>query len=238
MLMTTNPAQFNWQQASLYLENIRRSLILIGTTVILTSIGMVPMTLSALRYLKALVHADLVAFGIPEVFLALVQLDLEIAVLICMPLIFCKILAPLSQFFPSFSNKAIFVFWISSVVLFYVGILFCLKVTLPYGVQFLLGFQGPTVTPLISVDKFISFCALFLFGFGVVFQIPVVMVLIGRLFSIDAKRIARQRRKAVLVITVISAILTPTPDAVNMMLMAVPLYLLFEIGLLGMRFLK
>jgi sec-independent protein translocase protein TatC len=211
-------------------------LIHIGAAIILTCIGMYPVTLSALRYLKALAHADLAAFGIPEVFLGLIQLDLEIAILICIPLIFCKMLAPLSQISPSFSNRTIFIFWLSAVELFYIGVFFCLKITLPYGVQFLLGFQAPTVQPLISVNKFISFCALFLFGFGIIFQMPVVMVLFGRLFSIDAKRLAKRRRQAILVLTVISAILTPTPDVLNMMLMAIPLYLLFEIGLIGMRF--
>jgi sec-independent protein translocase protein TatC len=237
-MINATPNGFNWQQASLYFEHIRRALIHIGIAIIMASIGIYPVVPSALRYLKALAHADLAAFGIPEAFLALIQLDLEIAVLICIPLIFCKMLAPIPQVFPSFSNRTIFAFWLSAVALFYAGALFCLKITLPYGIQFLLGFQAPYVKPLISVSKFISFCALFLFGFGLIFQMPVAMVLLGRLFSIDVKRLAKHRRKAILVLTVISAILTPTPDALNMMLMAIPLYLLFEIGLLGMRFLK
>jgi sec-independent protein translocase protein TatC len=237
-MANATPKENNRQKISLYLEHMRRDLIHIGIAIIIAFIGIYPVSLSALRYLKSFIHADLAAFGIPEAFFAVLKLDLGIAVLICIPLIFCKILAPLPQFFPSFSNRAIFTFWLTSTALFYGGVLFCLTVTLPFGIQFLLGFEAPYVKPLISVSKYISFCSLFLFGFGLIFQMPVVMVLLGRLFSIDAKRLAKHRRQAVLILTIVSAILTPTPDALNMMLMAVPLYLLFEIGLLGMLMFK
>ncbi|MBU0993930.1 MAG: twin-arginine translocase subunit TatC [Proteobacteria bacterium] len=213
-------------------------MIHIGIAIFMTFIGIYPVVPSALCYLKTLANADLAAFGTPEAFFAMLQLNLEISVLICMPLILCKILAPLPRFFPSFSNKAIFAFWLSSVTLFYAGVFFCFKITLPYGIKFLLGFETTNIKALISVDKFVSFCAMFLLGFGLVFQMPVAMVLSGRLFNVDYRRLSRHRREAILILTFVSAILTPTPDAMNMMLMAIPLYLLFEIGLLGIRFLN
>jgi sec-independent protein translocase protein TatC len=61
------------------------------------------------------------------------------------------------------------------------------------------------------------------------------MILAGRLGIVSAQKLGRARRWAFLVISVIAAILTPTPDVFNMMLMALPLYVLFEVGLLGMR---
>ncbi|RJP77878.1 MAG: preprotein translocase subunit TatC [Desulfobacteraceae bacterium] len=237
-MVNSFPPPDNRQQFLRYLEHMRRDLIHIGIAIVIAFIGIYPVSLSALRYLKSLIHADLAAFGIPEAFFAILTLDLGIAVFICIPFISCKILAPLPQHFSSFSNRAIFAFWLTSTALFYGGVLFCLTVTLPFGIQFLLSFEASYVKPLISVSKYISFCFLFLFGFGLIFQMPVVMVLLGRLFSIDAKQLAKHRRQAVLILTIVAAVLTPTPDALNMMLMAVPLYLLFEIGLLGMRFFR
>jgi sec-independent protein translocase protein TatC len=126
-------------------------------------------------------------------------------------------------------------FWLASVVLFYAGAFFCLRISLPYGVQFLLEFEGPYIEAIISVNKFVGFCLLFLFGFGIIFELPLAMILAGRIGVVRHQILARNRRYAILLITIVSAVLTPTPDAFNLAMMAVPLYLLFEIGLLGMR---
>jgi len=102
-------------------------------------------------------------------------------------------------------------------------------------VKFLLSFEGESIEAIISVRKFVSFCMLFLFGFGLIFELPLAMIIVARLGLVSAKKLGSYRRWAILVISIVAAVLTPTPDVFNMMLMAVPLYLLFEIGLLGMR---
>jgi len=76
---------------------------------------------------------------------------------------------------------------------------------------------------------------LFVFGFGCIFELPLAMILLARLGLVEAITLARHRRYAILAISIISAVLTPTPDIFNMSLMGVPLYLLYEIGLIGMR---
>jgi sec-independent protein translocase protein TatC len=113
-----------------------------------------------------------------------------------------------------------------------------MAVTLPYGVRFLLNFQTQHIEAIISVKKFVSFCFLLIIGFGLIFELPLSMILLARLGLTEAKVLARYRRYAILSITVIAAILTPTPDILNLALMGVPLYLLFEIGLVGMRIWK
>ena len=121
------------------------------------------------------------------------------------------------------------------ILLFIGGALFCVGVTLPYGVRFLLSFQTPYLEPIISVKKFVSFCFLFIFGFGCIFELPLAMILLARLGLVEASVLAKHRRYAILGISIISAVLTPTPDIFNMALMGVPLCFLFEIGLIGMR---
>jgi sec-independent protein translocase protein TatC len=122
--------------------------------------------------------------------------------------------------------------------LFYAGVLFCVNLSLPYGVEFLLDFEGPTIEAIISVEKFAGFCLVFVFGFGILFELPLAMILLGRIGVVTRQALARNRRYAILVITIISAVVTPTPDAFNLGMMAAPLYLLFEFGLLGMRLYK
>jgi sec-independent protein translocase protein TatC len=115
--------------------------------------------------------------------------------------------------------------------LFYSGALFCYFVTLPFGIQFLLGFGSEELKPVISVGRCINFVTLFLLGFAVVFELPVFMVFFVRvkLFSLDFYR--KNRRYAVLAIAILAAVLTPTPDVLNMALMGGPLYLLYEAGI-------
>jgi sec-independent protein translocase protein TatC len=105
-------------------------------------------------------------------------------------------------------------------------------------VRFLLSFQAQHIEAVISVKKFVSFCFLLIIGFGLIFELPLSMILLAWLGLTEARVLAKYRRYAILSITVIAAILTPTPDILNLALMGVPLYLLFEIGLVGMRIWK
>ncbi len=118
-----------------------------------------------------------------------------------------------------------------SCLLFYAGAVFCYFVTLPYGIEFLLSFGSEELKPVISVGRCINFVTIFIFAFALIFELPVVMVFFwqGHLFSLQVYR--KNRRYAVLLIAVLSAVLTPTPDVVNMALMGVPLYLLYEVGI-------
>ncbi|MBM9520435.1 twin-arginine translocase subunit TatC [Desulforhopalus vacuolatus] len=115
--------------------------------------------------------------------------------------------------------------------LFYSGALFCYFITLPFGIQFLLGFGSEELKPVISVGRCINFVTLFLLGFAGVFELPVFMVFLVRvkIFTLDFYR--KNRRYAVLAIAILAAMLTPTPDVVNMALMGGPLYLLYEAGI-------
>jgi len=91
------------------------------------------------------------------------------------------------------------------------------------------------VKPVISVGKFVSFTGLFLLGFGLIFEIPLLMTILCRLGVCHYSTFSRVRRYAVLVIAILAAVLTPTPDVVNMALMGIPLYLLYELGIIVAR---
>jgi len=223
---------------ALFLEDLRKTLIHIGIATILTSLASAGAAGPVLRHLKQSAAIELVAFGVPEAFLTMAQLCLTLGILLCIPFILFRLLNLLPRLFSSVPSATIVGAWAVSTLLFYLGVVFCLKITLPYGIEFLLGFQTEHLRPLVSARKFVSFCTVFVFGFGLIFQLPLMMVLAGRLISLDVKKLSRHRRYAVVMITLLSAVLTPTPDILNQMLMGVPLYLLFEIGLMGMRWFK
>jgi sec-independent protein translocase protein TatC len=105
-------------------------------------------------------------------------------------------------------------------------------VTLPFGIKFLLGFGSEELKPVISIGRFVNFVTLFILAFGVIFELPIFMVFLAKVGISSRRFFSKHRRYAVLLIAIIAALLTPTPDVVNMLLMGGPLYLLYEAGIL------
>ena len=135
----------------------------------------------------------------------------------------------------TFSQHARWIFFVLAVLLFAAGVGFCLGITLPYGCRFLLGYASPELQPVISVRKFVSFCMILTLGFGALFELPLIMALSARLRLAKASMMARYRKYALVLIMAVSAIVTPTPDIFNLLLLAAPLYGLYEIGIVAMR---
>jgi sec-independent protein translocase protein TatC len=114
---------------------------------------------------------------------------------------------------------------------FALGILFSYFVALPYGFKFLLGFSTDFIKPLPSMKEYLSFTMKFLLAFGLVFEFPVVLVLLARIGVIDSKTLSRHRKYAILLIFVFAAVMTP-PDIISQVLMALPLMGLYELSIL------
>jgi sec-independent protein translocase protein TatC len=136
------------------------------------------------------------------------------------------------------SEKALTWFILFTIVLFYLGAAFCYTITLTYGVKFLLGFQSDQLKPVISINRFVNFVSIFILAFGVIFELPIFMVFSAKVGLLSRQTFERNRRYAILIISILAAVLTPTPDVFNMMLMGGPLYLLYEIGILVLRLMK
>lgn len=218
-----------------FLEVLRKSLIQIGAVVLIFSIAGYGFSKPILTFLQKHTGVALAYYGLSETFFSLLNIALFSSLFATMPFLLFKLLAALKAVFPAFTRKMMVAFWFGAVLLFYLGAGFCIFITLPFGTKFLLSYQGVHIEALISVKKFISFCLLFIFAFGIIFELPLLMILFGRIGVLQVGFLTRNRGYAILVITVLSAVLTPTPDAFNMMLMGVPLYLLFEFGVIGMR---
>jgi sec-independent protein translocase protein TatC len=114
---------------------------------------------------------------------------------------------------------------------FALGILFAYFVALPYGFKFLLGFATDFIKPLPSMKEYLSFSMKFLLAFGLVFEFPVVLVLLARIGVIDSKTLARHRKYAILLIFIFAAVMTP-PDLISQVLMALPLMGLYELSII------
>ena len=105
------------------------------------------------------------------------------------------------------------------------------------GVNFLLSFQSEQLQPVISIGKFITFVTVFILAFGIIFELPILMIFGAKVGLFPRKSFEKNRRYAILAISIVAALLTPTPDVVNMLLMGVPLYLLYEVGIIVLKML-
>lgn len=124
-----------------------------------------------------------------------------------------------------------------AIILFVAGILFAYYVVFNMAVQFFLVTGENLATPMMSLDKYVSFLFSFILPFGVMFEMPVVSVILSRLGFITAAAMARSRKYVILIIFVVAAVLTP-PDVVSQVLMALPLVALFEISVLICRIIE
>jgi len=98
--------------------------------------------------------------------------------------------------------------------------------------KFLLSYGTANMQPLISIDSYLSFAGMLILAFGLIFELPVVSFILGRVGIITSKMLSSWRRYAIIIILIAAAILTPTPDLINQMLLAGPLYILYEISIL------
>ena len=87
----------------------------------------------------------------------------------------------------------------------------------------------------INLDHYISFVTRVLFWMGVIFQTPLVMFFLAKLGLVTPKKLTRARKYAVLATAIVAAVVTPTPDPINMMIVMLPLYLLYEVGIILAR---
>jgi len=118
---------------------------------------------------------------------------------------------------------------------FVAGIAFAYFVMLPMAIPFLKGFLGDIVQPNWFIDKYVSFITSLLFWVGLSFETPLLIFFLAKLGIVTPAVLSSNRKYAVLVIAVLSAVITPTPDPFNMVLVMAPLILLYEIGILLAR---
>ncbi len=116
------------------------------------------------------------------------------------------------------------------------GALFSYFLLIPPALKFLLGFAGPDLQPMISAQSYISFIVWTVLGTGLVFEMPVLSYVLGRLGILDHRFLRKKYRYAIVGILVTAAIITPTPDIFNMLLFAAPMLALYELSIWVARF--
>jgi len=161
-----------------------------------------------------------------------IKISIAAGLMLALPVIFHQFWKFISPGLLPKEKKYAIPFIFSATGLFLFGAAFCFFIVLPFAMGFLLTFKvGDFLMPMLSVGQYVSFCLKIILAFGTVFQLPIVIVFLTKVGIVSPKTLAKNRRYAVLAAFVLAALLTPTPDIFNQALMAVPMILLYEVGI-------
>jgi sec-independent protein translocase protein TatC len=159
------------------------------------------------------------------------KLPLLVSVFIASPWVLFQVWAFISPGLYRREKKWATPFVLCTAGLFITGGCFAYFVAFRYGLQFLLGIgRDINVAPMVSINEYFDLFVNVTLGVGLVFEMPVIIFFLTLLHLASPRFLVRHSRYAILAITVIAAIVTPTPDVFNMMLFAVPMVLLFFVG--------
>ena len=160
------------------------------------------------------------------------------AFIISSPLLFYELWRFIAPGLLDKEKKYAMPFVFTTSILFAVGALFCFIIVLPFAMNFLLTYKTENLQPMISVGKYTDFCLKFILAFGFIFELPVVSVFLTKMGIVTPEFLAENRKYAVLIAFIAAALITPTPDAFNQTLMAVPIIVLYEAGIWASRILN
>jgi sec-independent protein translocase protein TatC len=190
--------------------------------------------LSAVRRVNGLkptnVNRKPVTLGVAEPFFQTLNIAMYGALVLSLPLLLYQLYAFLIPAFTNRERKAIVPLLLGVPFLFYAGVAFGYFLALPRAVDFLQNFNDDAFDILVQAKDYYKFVGLFLAGTGLVFQVPVIVIAISRLGILTPKQLRKQRGIIWIIAAVIAAVITPTPDAVTMILMMAPLVVLFELS--------
>lgn len=183
--------------------------------------------------LKAqMVEGDRLIFtNLPEMFLTYLKTAFIAAILLASPFIFYQIWMFVAPGLYQKEKKYLFPFVFFSTLLFVGGALFGYFVVFPFGFKFFLGFATDYIQALPSVKQYFSFAIKLLFAFGVVFELPVIIFFLTKIGIVTPELLQKKRKYAILLTFVAAAILTP-PDVITQCMMAGPLIILYELGII------
>jgi len=220
-----------------HLEELRKRLI---TCAIAVGVGFVISYIFSERLFQILVRPltrimpegdRLIFTSLPEMFLTYLKTAFICGILLAAPVVFHQLWLFIAPGLYQHEKKYAIPFVVFSTILFVGGALFGYFVVFPFGFKFFLGFANEYVQALPSVKQYFSFSIKLLFAFGIVFELPVVAFFLSKMGIVTPEFLKKKRKYALLLAFVLAAILTP-PDVITQLMMAAPLILLYEIGIL------
>ena len=175
---------------------------------------------------------QLIFIEMTEMIGTIMKVCLASGLILAMPYITIQVILFISPALTSREKRYIYTIlpWIT--IMFLGGVVFGYYILIPPATSFLLSFGSDIATPQIKIGNYISIITRLLLAVGLVFEMPVVIAFLSRIGIINSSWLARKRKVAIILSFLLAAIITPTFDPINQCLVAIPLIVLYELGIL------
>ena len=188
-----------------------------------------------LPLVKVMEEGDTLIFtGLPEAFFTYLKVALLSGIIVASPVIFYEFWMFVAPGLYTKERRLMIPIVLLSSFFFIGGALFGYFIVFPWGFKFFLGFATETIRPLPAMKEYFAFSSKLLLAFGLVFELPLVLTFLAKLGIVSVAFLKKNRKYALLLFFVGSAILTP-PDVVTQVMMALPLMVLYEISIIGAK---
>jgi sec-independent protein translocase protein TatC len=173
--------------------------------------------------------------GLPEAFFTYIKVSLYAGIFVASPVVLYQVWKFISPgLFPK-EKKFVAPFVITSTMLFVGGVCFGYFLVLPSAYKFFLEFTTDFLKPMLSMREYLTLTLKLLLAFGIIFEIPVFLFFMTKIGLVTPRKLAKMRRYAIVACFIVAAIITPTPDAFTQCMMAIPMIILYEVGIIVSR---
>jgi sec-independent protein translocase protein TatC len=219
-----------------HLEELRDRLVRVAIAVGATTLFSLIFARRALQLLIAPTGQNQpVALHPTENIIIYFKVALVLGVVLAMPVIVYQAVRYIVPGLTREEQRYLYILIPGATVSFALGVAFAGLVMLPFSIQYLQGFMSDLIKPTYSIDRYISFVTSVLLWVGLSFETPLVIFFLAKMGVVNVEVLSRSRKYALLIVAVIAAVITPTPDPFNMLIVMVPLILLYELGVLLAR---
>jgi sec-independent protein translocase protein TatC len=218
-----------------HLEELRSRLLKSIIAITITTLAAFAFTEKIMAYLIAPAGIKPIFLRPTEMFITYFKISLMTGLIVAMPFLVYQLIQFLWPGLKGVERKYIRLIVPAATFSFVVGVLFTYYIILPFSLRYLVSFGGNLVEAQWAIGEYISFVTTLLFWSGVIFETPLIMFFLSRLGIVTPSFLSKNRKYAILIIAVVAAMITPTPDPFNMGLVMVPLLVMYETGIILSR---
>ena len=184
------------------------------------------------------INQELIVTGVTEAFFVKLQLSFLAGFIFAFPIVSWAMWRFFKPALYPHERKYIYILFPITIILFAGGVLFAYFAILPLVLNFFVYIAGENLETMFKVDQYVSFVMSFVIPFGLVFELPVLTFFLTKIGVIKPQMLSKNRKYAILVIVILAGVLTPGPDPISQIMMALPVYFLYEVSVIVAKWAK